>query len=55
MHPCPFCGDEVEPTPVRQFEAWRVVHMCKVLPFVSVEFASKAALVREWNTRAESE
>lgn len=55
LKPCPFCGERVEMNDYTDKPAcaWVMIHRCKVLGPIKIEYGSGEKLAEVWNTRAE--
>lgn len=51
LKPCPFCGDRAELTKHFSSEMWRLIHRCKVLGPISLDWGDKETHIKSWNTR----
>ena len=52
--PCPFCGETVEMNDYTQRPAcaWVMIHRCKVIGPIKMEYSSGERLAAAWNTRS---
>ena len=53
LKPCPFCGELPEISKHFKEEMYHLIHRCKVLGPIVLEWSSKGSLERQWNRRAE--
>lgn len=52
--PCPFCGRDAEITKHYRYEMWRLIHRCKVMGAMEIDWdENRTRLLETWNTRTE--
>ncbi len=51
LKPCPFCGGQAEITEHYQRDAFRLVHRCRIVGPIVLDWTAKEILERTWNTR----
>jgi hypothetical protein len=54
LKPCPFCGEVPEVTKHFREDMWRLIHRCKAVGCIVVDWASQEWIEECWNQRAES-
>ena len=53
--PCPFCGgDDVSLTKHFRDDVWNLIHRCRYVAAITVDWSTRARVVERWNTRAAS-
>jgi len=52
LKPCPFCGGDAEITKHFREEMWSLIHRCKVMGPMKLEWSeSENSIIERWNTR----
>lgn len=54
LKPCPFCGGIPEVTKHFKHEIFWLVHRCRVMPTIVMDFAEPGYNEAKWNTRTDS-
>jgi len=52
--PCPFCGELPQVTKHFKIEAYGLVHRCKAVGHIAIDFSDYDLVLRRWNTRTEA-
>jgi hypothetical protein len=51
--PCPFCGKSPKIHKHAKAELWQLIHQCKVIGPIFIDWTTKEQLYKTWNTRYE--
>ncbi len=54
LKPCPFCGGTAELNKHFKHDLWSLIHRCRLVGPISMEWGDKASHISNWNTRAQA-
>jgi hypothetical protein len=50
--PCPFCGGDAEINKHFREDMWSLLHRCRVMGPISIDWTSRESIWKRWNHRA---
>lgn len=54
LKPCPFCGEKPIVSKHYEYNEFRLVHRCRVIGPISIDWTSEENIIKRWNTRFEN-
>ncbi len=51
LKPCPFCGETPELSKHFREDMWQMIHRCKVMGPILIEWGDALRITKQWNTR----
>ena len=52
LKPCPFCGETPELSKHFREDMWQMIHRCKVIGPMLIEWGDAERITKQWNKRA---
>jgi len=51
LKPCPFCGEIPKLSKHYKEERWQMIHRCKVMGPIVIDWNYEDKIIEQWNTR----